>query len=207
MSVKNVRWPLFSHTATRFKYHSYSSAVRQFRMTSPAILFNFSSHQSSSKDFWILSYINNGIECSIFTIQTKVLRNFMNSIYSLQMYLLTSLDCRNFFNFNFIIDFLNKGYILGFILSGLLRLQHILNIINAQKSPQLDIIFLRIPNAQSCYEKILQFYKHDDSELRILLDLPFKKVQRTIELLVLLTYWIIVSWKHLNSDKVLDYLN
>lgn len=92
------------------------------------------------------------------------------------------------FNFNFIIDFLNKGYILGFILSGLLRLQHILNIINAQKSPQLDIIFLRIPNAQSCYEKILQFYKHDDSELRILLDLPFKKVQRTIELLVLLTY-------------------
>lgn len=66
---------------------------------------------------------------------------------------------------------------------GLLRLQHILNIINAQKSPQLDIIFLRIPNAQSCYEKILQFYKHDDSELRILLDLPFKKVQRTIELL------------------------
>lgn len=112
----------------------------------------------------------------------------MNSIYSLQMYLLTSLDCRHFFNFNFIIDYLNKGYILGFILSGLLRLQHILNIINAQKSPQLDIIFLRIPNAQSCYEKILQFYKHDDSELRILLDLPFKKVQRTIELLVLLTY-------------------
>lgn len=135
-----------------------------------------------------MSYINNGIECSIFTIQTKVWRNFMNSIYSLQMYLLTSLDCRNFFNFNFIIDYLNKGYILGFILSGLLRLQHILNIINAQKSPQLDIIFLRIPNAQSCYEKILQFYKHDDSELRILLDLPFKKVQRTIELLVLLTY-------------------
>lgn len=66
---------------------------------------------------------------------------------------------------------------------GLLRLQHILNIINAQKRPQLDIIFLRISNAQACSEKILQFYKHDDSDLRILLDLPFMKIQTTIELL------------------------
>ncbi|XP_078322835.1 glutamate receptor-like [Crassostrea virginica] len=66
---------------------------------------------------------------------------------------------------------------------GLLRLQHILNILNAQKTPQLDIIFLRIPHAEACYEKILQFYNHDTADLRILLDLPMMEIQTTIELL------------------------
>lgn len=67
---------------------------------------------------------------------------------------------------------------------GLLRLQQILNIINAQKWPQLDIIFLRIPNAKVCHEKILQFYNHDAADLRILLDLPIMEVEATVNLLV-----------------------
>lgn len=71
-----------------------------------------------------------------------------------------------------------------YISIGLLRLQHILNILNAQKTPQLDIIFLRIPHAEACYEKILQFYNHDTADLRILLDLPMMEIQTTIELLV-----------------------
>jgi hypothetical protein len=67
---------------------------------------------------------------------------------------------------------------------GLLRLQQILNIINAQKWPQLNINFLRIPNAKVCHEKLHDFYKHDDLDLTILLDLPIAEVEATVKLLV-----------------------
>lgn len=66
---------------------------------------------------------------------------------------------------------------------GLLRLQQILNIINAQKEPKLDIIFLRISDAEECKKKIVQFYQHDESDLRLLLDLPITEIETTIKLL------------------------